>query len=126
MIGAALATRMRATAPPALLWFVAGFTVWSVALVALYAVQALGCEWGWHLNAVGPVSLQDLILGSILFAHIAMIAILSVVAWRWWRVGEEGGPGAFVRVSSVALTLAALVATAWIGFPAVVLTACVA
>lgn len=114
----------QATAPPALLWFVAGFIVWSIAFVALYAVQALGCEWGWHLRDVGPVSKQHLVLGAIFAGHVAVIVLLSLIAWRWWS-GNGNGASGFIRIAAVALSVSALVATIWTGLPAVVLTACV-
>ena len=114
----------QATAPPALLWFVAGFVVWSIAFVALYAVQALGCEWGWHLRDVGPVSQQHLVLGAIFAGHVAVIALLSLIAWRWWS-GNGNGARGFIRIAAVALSVSALVATIWTGLPAVVLSACV-
>lgn len=115
---------MQASAPPALLWFVAGYIVWSVAFVALYAVQALGCKWGWHLRQVGPVSLQHLVLGAIFAGHVAVITVLSLIAWRWWR-SKGDDEGRFIRASAVALSVSALVATIWTGLPAVVLAACV-
>ena len=116
---------MNATAPSALLWFVAGFGIWSVCFVLLYGVQAVGCEWGWHEAPLGFATLQHLILGAILVTHVVVLAVLSAIAVRWWRSDRENGAGRFVRASAVTLTLAALIATIWTGIPAVVLRACV-
>lgn len=115
---------MQASAPPALLWFVAGYVVWSLAFVALYAVQALGCEWGWHLREAGPVSLQHLVLGAIFAGHVAVIAALLLVVWRWWH-NSRVDAGGFIRTSALGLSVSAFVATIWTGLPALVLAACV-
>src|SRR5690606_38733908 len=45
--GAGRRGRMSAQERRALLLLVAGFTVWSVAFVVLYGMQALGCAFGW-------------------------------------------------------------------------------
>lgn len=117
---------MNSTAPSAMLWFVAGFGIWGLCFALLYAAQATGCEWGWHEVPVGPVTLQRLLLGAILLAHAAALAVVLAIALRSWQRGRENGAGGFIRTSAVTLSLAALVATIWTGLPAVVLPPCAA
>lgn len=38
---------MSATKANGLLYLIAGFVIWSIAFIALYAAQALGCAYGW-------------------------------------------------------------------------------
>lgn len=116
---------MNATAPPALLWFVAGFGAWSLCFFLLYGLHAAGCAWGWQEISLGQMTLQRVVLGGTVIVHVGALVILSAVAWRWWRRNGENGAGRFVRASAVALTVAGLVATVWTGLPAVVLDACV-
>ena len=116
---------MKAEAPGALVWFVAGFGIWAVCFALLYGLQAVGCEWGWHEATVGPATVQAIVLAVILAGHLAVLAILSAVAWRWWSEATDGAASRFLRGSAAVLTAAALAATLWTGLPAVLLPACI-
>lgn len=101
-----------APAPPRmLLWLVAGFTVWGSGLVALYALHAVGCAFGWP---AGPLRLW---LAAILLAHLALLAVMLRLLRR---------PRAdFLRTAAVWATMAALAATLLTLAPPLVLTTCV-
>ena len=67
----------------------AGFTVWALAFVALYAMLSVGCRFGWHETAVdmaGGVSLQRLQLAAIFLVHLAAGAAVVMLLRR--RKGE--------------------------------------
>lgn len=52
----------------------AGFTVWALAFVALYAMLSVGCRFGWDtvvLDMAGGMSLQRLQLIAIFLVHLA-------------------------------------------------------
>lgn len=50
----------------------AGFVVWSVGFVLLYALQALGCAYGWPLH-------RALLIG----AYVVVLAPLVWLAFGW-------------------------------------------
>jgi hypothetical protein len=54
-----------------------GFTVWMLAFIVLYAAHALGCWFGLHQMAVGPVSLHRVVLvalfGLVLLVHALLV-----------------------------------------------------
>lgn len=59
-----------------LLTLAAGFTIWASGFAVIYAVQGVGCAYGWDLIAIGPVSLLRLALG-ILAAVTAVCVYLT-------------------------------------------------
>ncbi|WP_249691023.1 hypothetical protein [Stappia sp. WLB 29] len=72
--------------PRSLLLLGAGFTVWAVAFVALYAMLSVGCRFGWHevaLDMAGGLSLQRLQLIAIFLVHLAAGAAVVVVLRLW-------------------------------------------
>ena len=94
-----------------------GFLLWSSCFVALYALLSLGCEAGWG-NWLRPVLLAAWVV------HLAAIA--GLLAWQW---AARDGSSALaappsLRMPALALTAAALLATAWIGWPVLALPAC--
>jgi hypothetical protein len=106
--------------PPGYLWWLAaGFLVWCSALVAVYAVQAIGCTFAW---SAGPLRLG---LALVLFAHLAAIG------WMWHRLGSAdpsrdlGQTGAFFRVAALWATIAAFATTIFTLGATTLLTACV-
>lgn len=52
-----------------LVLLVAGFTVWSLAFVLLYALQALGCAYGW--SAHRAILVAAFILSNLPLAWLA-------------------------------------------------------
>lgn len=96
--------------PPApLLLTLAGFTLWALAFILLYATQATGCWAGWHLVALGPMSLLRWLLVLLLGLHLGAMALLL----RWLR-RTEAAPGSttqfLVRIAWYA-TIAAMIST---------------
>jgi len=108
----------RAVPPQYLLWLTAGFAVWGSALVALYAIQGLGCAFAWR---TGPVRV---LLAVILVAHLA------VIAWMWRHLAsapqspEATTTGDFVRTVAIWSLIAAFVTMILTLAPPLVLTAC--
>lgn len=88
-----------------------GFAIWGSALIAAYAVHALGCAFDWPLAALRVA------LAIILFAHAAAVAALMFLH----RSGDNGLAGTVARWTLVAGLVALLVTIA----PGLVLTACV-
>ena len=59
----------------ALLLLLSGFTVWSLAFVALYALQALGCAFGWPNHRL-----------VLIAAYVA-----SLIPLAWLAIGKPFG-----------------------------------
>jgi len=105
--------------PPARLWWLlAGFGVWCLALVALYALHAIGCAFTWPTGTLR--------IGLVL----VLVASLGVLAWMW-RLAKPaadpdlGTPGAFLQVVVLWTVITAFVATVLTLGPPLLLTACV-
>ena len=109
-----------------LLWLCAGFAVWSVAFLTLYAVMSVGCERGWtEVQVAGALSLQRLVL-VIVFGVSALAC--AAVAWLAMKRRAEMRADETQQLLSGAAALAAiaaLVATVVTLGPALVLTSCV-
>lgn len=99
----------------------AGFLIWSSAFVMLYAVASAGCAFGWQLTAVGPVSLQRLVLVGIWLAHLAAFLPLGLALRR--RTSPRDHRSVFAD-TPMWTNAAAFAATAVTGVPGIVLTAC--
>jgi hypothetical protein len=108
-----------ATRPGILLLIVAGWTIWSMALVALYAVLSVGCELRWDETDLGPISLQRFVLVLIWLASVGALAWLSRITWV--RLKSPGSPstelGRFNLWIVAAGSIAACAATFWMGLP---------
>ncbi|MGH6835717.1 MAG: hypothetical protein ACREC9_09250 [Methylocella sp.] len=108
----------RPVAPRRLWWLTAGFAVWCSALVALYALHAIGCVFAWSAGAL------RLALAVVLLAH------LIAISWMWRDIARAGpdpvfGPtGAFLHWAVTWTLIAALVATALTLGPPLLLTIC--
>lgn len=82
----------------ALLSLVAGFTVWSAAFVLLYALQALGCAYGWS---------QHRLVLCLAFG----VALLPIVWLAFWRSPADDEPASSLSVIALWANRAALGAT---------------
>ncbi len=108
----------RPVPPRHLWWLAAGFTVWCSALVALYALHAIGCAFAWSASSL------RLGLAGVLFVH------LIVMGWMWLAVARAGpdpvfGPtGAFLHLAVAWTLVTALVATALTFGPPLLLAVC--
>lgn len=87
-----------------------GFTIWSLAFLTLYSVQALGCVWGW------PGQWHRLLLVAI-----ASATLLVLVAMLLWQV--RIGPKRF-SAAAMMLTAAATAASALTFAPVLFVTIC--
>ncbi len=108
----------RPVPPGYLLWLAAGFAVWCSALVALYALHAIGCAFAW---SAGPLHLG---LALVLLAHLAAIG------WMWRRLGrigpalDFGQTGAFFHTAVIWATIAAFATTIFTLGATLLLTVC--
>jgi hypothetical protein len=99
-------------------WLAAGFAVWCSALVALYALHAIGCAFAWSSSSL------RLGLAMVLFAH------LIVIGWMWRDITRAGtdpdfGPtGSFLHGAVSWTLIAALVASVLTLGPPLLLTIC--
>ena len=107
--------------PPAhvIVWLGAGFVVWSIALVALYSLHAIGCVFAW------PVVLLRVGISTVILVHLAALALM------WYRLAVyhvglmHDDTLGFLVALSLWTTIAATAATALIFGPALLLTTCV-
>lgn len=79
----------------------AGFVLWSVAFLVLYAVQATGCKLGWHLVSVGPASLLRLVLSGLLIVTLALLYVIDVRCLRPASGASDGERRLIMRVSKI-------------------------
>jgi len=109
----------RPVPPRRLWWLAAGFAVWCSALVALYALHAIGCAFAWSSGSL------RLGLAVVLFAH------LIVISWMWRDITRAGtdpdfGPtGTFLHWTVTLTLITALVATAITFGPPLLLATCI-
>ncbi len=102
---------MSAGRPAHLLWLVAGFGLWSSALVLIYAFHAVGCAYG-----LAPTGLR-LGIGLLTVGHAAVLVLLVR------GLDRRSPPGALGAVARWTMA-AALVATIVTFAPLVTLTTC--
>jgi hypothetical protein len=99
-------------------WLAAGFAVWCSALIALYALHAIGCAFAWSAGSL------RLGLAVVLLAH------LIVMGWIWRDITRAGtdpdfGPtGTFLHGAVTWTLIAALVASVLTLGPPLLLTIC--
>ena len=106
-----------ALSPARLLAFVAGFVLWHLALIVLYAALTIGCEQGWNGSAHGPFNLQRAVLIGLWIAHLLAIALFLGRVWR--RRAAPAGPRLtrFVSAVEMGVTIWSLAAAILIGMP---------
>lgn len=105
-----------------LIWLIAGFLVWTSALSSLYAVLSVGCVLGWERIALGPVSVQRLVLILVWAAHIFVLVLILLENNPYsrhasLRKAASQEPDRFLGQVTWASTIAALGATLWTGAP---------
>ena len=100
-------------------WLAAGFAVWCSALVALYALHAIGCAFAWSSGSL------RLGLAVVLFVH------LIVIGWMWRDITRASTDpdfdptGRFLHGAVTWTLIAALVASALTLSPSLLLTICI-
>lgn len=106
-----------AVSPSRVMLLVIGFIVWSVAFVALYGVNAVGCAFAW------PPALQRIVLVALFFAHTVA---LGWIAYNIMQSPDHGGEThAMLGYAGLGLTLAALGSTVFVFAPSLFLSMCV-
>jgi hypothetical protein len=100
------------------LWpLLVGFTLWALALIALYALQYLGCHFGW-----APMAHRVALL--VAYA-IAVASLTGTLALQIAIVRKRGSTTMSVNHIGLGATIAALVATAVTFGPMLLVSACI-
>ena len=92
-------------------FLVAGFSIWAVGFLALYALLSVGCAYGWNeIAVVGPFSLLRLQLVAVFVVSLAACAgVVAALAAR--RRGGGKASESFLAILALQASIAALVAT---------------
>lgn len=101
----------------------AGFGAWSVAFVALYAGHAIGCELGWNMVEIGPISLLRLLLVAGFIVTLLGLGLIARALRQRADQGEKAGT-ALIAQASAWLALAALAAGAFTYAPVLFMGLC--
>ena len=107
----------RPSQPASLLSIAAGFVLWASAFATLYAAQAVGCAMQATIASHRAVML------GIWAVHIAALVALLVYCRRNSRATDDDVEG-FTRRIAFWSSLAALVATVWMGLMIPLVTPC--
>jgi hypothetical protein len=109
-----------AAVPPRRIWLLAlGFGLWCTALVAIYALHAIGCVFAW------PTEVLRWTLALVLVAHLAAIA------WPWYSFAKtpadpaQGETGSFLQWTVVWTLATAFVALVLTLGPTLLVSTCV-
>jgi hypothetical protein len=100
--------------------------VWSHTLVLMYVVLILGCRYGIADHRFAGVNLLTGLLVAIWLAHVLLLAGLTWYAWRAAPTASTGADDttAFIAFGVKASYASACVATAWLGYPVLMLHPC--
>ncbi|WP_421950157.1 hypothetical protein [Pelagibacterium sp.] len=106
--------------PRSILVIVIGFALWGAAFVTLYAVNAIGCAFGWP-----PALQRGVIVGLAVAASGTMIAVTVWSAGHWRKAANAGRPApSLARIGALG-SAAALGATIFVFVPSVFVSMCV-
>jgi hypothetical protein len=100
-----------------------GWVIFSSAFVLLYALLSLGCMYGWDAPRLGPANLLTAILVSTWLAHVAVLSVLSIWAWRTPPAVCDS-THRMLAFATRAGYVSSLLATLWLGFPILMLQPC--
>jgi len=95
----------------ALVHLVSGFVVWSLGFVLLYALQALGCAYGWSQHRLWLIS--------------ALVAVLVPLAWLAWRPLRTGPEASSLATAALWANRAALGAAILVFLPVTFASTCI-
>lgn len=100
----------------------AGFIIWSIAFVVIYAALSIGCRLGWDgIALVGNWSLQRIQLVTLYALHLAAgIALLSVLM----KLPTETSTASFMKKLASYTAIAAIFSTAFTFAGTLMLTTC--
>lgn len=90
-----------------LAWLIAGPSIWALAFAAAYGLHGLGCELGWPLLSLGPVSLHRAAI--LMVGGVAALACLGLLLQVGRRLGADAGLprlGLWIGVVATLFTLA--------------------
>lgn len=95
--------------PRRMLLIVMGFVVWSIAFIALYATNAIGCAFDW------PAGVQRSVLIALYAVHLIALAVMAFWTWRRWSSlpANARHSASLLEYLGFGLTLTALAATAF-------------
>lgn len=102
---------MRANQKPLLL-LIAGFVVWSIAFVALYAIQALGCAYHWGTAH----------RAALIAAYVLSILALAAIALRTPKHADPSTP--MLSQSAIWANWAALFSGVFVFLPVTFASTC--
>lgn len=109
----------RAVPPGRLWWLAAGFGVWCITLVALYALHAIGCAFAWPAGSLR--------MGLVIVIFTGLLAIAAM--WRGMARAHPdpalGQSGAFLHTVVVWTLIAAFVTTILTLGPPLLLATCI-
>jgi len=91
-----------------------GFTLWSAAFVGLYALQGLGCHWGWS---------PGLHRGILIAGYGLTLATIGWVIYRQFR--HRSAPGTLPQRLGAMLSICAFAASAVIFAPSLFASLCI-
>ena len=101
----------------ALLLLIAGFSVWSLAFVLLYALQALGCAYGWPYHRA--------ILVAVYGFTLLPLAWLALPSPHKTASRAAGGPVGALSVAALWANRAALASGVIVFLPVTFASVCV-
>lgn len=104
--------------PSRLLFLVIGFIIWSIAFVALYAVNAIGCAFGWEAG------LQRTVLIALFAVHVALLGGLVWLTIRY-RQTAASSTAKTIAYTGLGLTVAALASTLFVLAPSLFASMCI-
>ena len=101
----------------------AGFLIWAAHFLVIYGVTALACARGFADVDVLGMGAVELVIGAATL--VAIIAAGTVLVRAFRRPGVEGGGSEpFLRWTTAAAALLALVAIAWQASPILFMRPC--
>lgn len=104
--------------PSRVLLLAIGFIVWSAAFVALYAINALGCAFGWD------GAFQRAVLMAVFAAHALSLVWFIITVTRLLRRAETE-PERMLAYAGLGLAFAAFASTVFVAAPATFVSMCI-
>lgn len=101
-----------------------GLLIFASATLFLHAFVTLGCALGWNTQTVSGFNLLTVILMAVWLAHLVPVATLAPQHFKAARAGSGGAQATLLLWLTFIATSIGLVATLRVGFPLMVLPAC--
>jgi hypothetical protein len=103
---------------------VSGLLIFASATFFLHAFITLGCALGWDGRTISGFNLLTVVLMVVWLAHLIPIATLAPQHFNAARAGRGGAHATLLLWLTFIATSIGLVATLRVGFPLMVLPAC--